>query len=147
MWSPVCDLFLEVDSMDKSLLDVVREALNLKRSEEFTLEGYEKERFKFEDTLLRWQLGDKWNVAPYEVLSGIIYGNYKIVKLPFQPKYRQVYWTYDDEDCSVIEVEWQNDFCDYKNKKLGIVFRTEDEAFMERPDKYEEITGKGWVDR
>lgn len=142
MWSPVCDLFSEVDSMDKSLIDVVREALNLKRGEEFTLEGYEKERFKFEDKLLRYWEGDGWCNTSCEILSGIIHGKYKVVA-QFNPQYNDEYWTYDD-DYEVIKTTWLNDFTDFKNKKLGVVFRTEREAIMERPDKYEEITGRGW---
>lgn len=78
-------------------------------------------------------------------LKNIITGLYEIVRPPFEPKFGDKYWTYEDITCNVIEIQWYNDWRDYKNKKLGFVFRTKNEALMERPDCYETLTGHAWM--
>lgn len=128
-----------------NLIPIIAVKLELKLGEEFTLKGYEEERFMFDPSfrfLRYWN--DRWEIAPCEVLYNIVHGEYEVIKLPFQPKYGEKYWTYCGIVCTIVECEWKEDFYDYRNRKLGIIFRTKEEAENALPAKFFEITGKEW---
>lgn len=132
--------------MTKNLIPIITKELGVEIGEEFSLKGYKEERFKFDNILLlRYDRESKiWRGVSCEVLGGLICGRYEVEKLPFAPKYGEAYWTYDDS-CEVAKTKWYNELDDYKNKKLGLVFRTKEEALMERPELYGQLTGKEWT--
>ena len=66
-----------------------------------------------------------------------------ITKAPFEPKTGDEYWTYS-ETWEVEDWVWTYDFLDLVYKRVGIVFRTKEEAIKARPDKYKELTSKEW---
>lgn len=81
--------------------------------------------------------------ANSDTLVGLLDGSLEIVKLPFKPKIGQDYWGYDS-DWATIEIRWGGDYFDYTGLLVGTVFRTEEEALVNRPERYKEITGKEW---
>lgn len=128
-----------------NLIPIIAVKLELKLGEEFTLKGYEEERFMFDHSLRFLRYGnDRWEIAPCEVLYNIVHGEYEVVKLPFQPKHGEKYWTYGGISCAATSSVWRDDFYDFRNKKLGIIFRTKEEAENALPAKFFEITGKEW---
>lgn len=74
----------------------------------------------------------------------LIKGEYKIIKLPWKPKYRDRYYTYytNGEEWLIWGITWSGDVSDYARLKSGIVFRTSQEALNFLPQKYKELTGK-----
>ena len=130
-----------------NLIPIIAVNLELKLGEEFTLKGYEEERFMFDPSfrfLRYWRDTDKWEIAPCEILNGLVHGDYEVIKIPFQPKYGETYWTYVGSLGTVMNCIWKEDFHDYRNKKLGVIFRTKEEAEKALPAKFLEITGKEW---
>lgn len=77
------------------------------------------------------------------VLCSLLRGDVKLVKLPFEPKKGERYYSYEN-DWSVIKTSWGNDMFDLCALKCGIVFRTEKEAIEARPKYYKELTGREW---
>lgn len=132
-----------------NLIPIIAVKLELKLGEEFTLKGYEEERFMFDPSfrfLRYWSDTNKWEIAPCEILNGLVHGEYEVIKIPFQPKYGEEYWTYGGVNVEVLHCLWKEDFYDYRNKKLGIIFRTKEEAEKALPAKFLEITGKEWIE-
>lgn len=90
------------------------------------------------------QWKNKWLEAVFNILNDILLGKFKIVKLPFEPKMDENYWTYTHDDFKVFQSYWLDSAIDYARKKCGMIFRTEEEAKRERQRVYEELTGKKW---
>ena len=82
--------------------------------------------FKFTET----DLVDTFGGVFTNYIGRIITGEYKIEKIPFQPKIGEDYWTYSDGvNAPVIEYySWGNNCYDKERKLLGIIFKTEQEA-------------------
>lgn len=78
-----------------------------------------------------------------EMLTEILTGEYEIIKLPWRPKVRGMYWSYLG-DFSIFSSFWDETSLDYMRLKCGCVFRTEEEAIAARPQKYKELTEKEW---
>ena len=74
----------------------------------------------------------------------LIKGEYKIIKLPWKPKFGDKYYTYytNDGEWLIWDITWVGDVSDYARLKSGIVFRTSQEALNALPQKYKELTGK-----
>lgn len=140
--------------MAKNLIPIIAKELGVEIGEEFklkyndnsVLKNCEKERiFRFTDAKLEEQdyyRDDVWNGA-YAVVDLLVYGTYEVVKLPFEPKMGEKYWTYDigwriDNWC------WANNVEDYCRKACDMVFRTKEEAIAALPAKCKELTGKEW---
>ena len=134
--------------MAENLTSVIREKVGLEYKEVFTLKGYDEERFMFDNTsLLRYESDSKfWVMAPCEVLAGIIYNKYQIVKLPFDPAFGDKYYTYSGWGFNVYQEVFTNLAANYAHKALGIAFRTEVEAIAARPAKFKELTGRDYVE-
>lgn len=141
--------------MSKNLIPVITDCLGVRIGEEFKLKyngndyilkNCEKEKiYRFTETELEEQDyydNNMWHGATF-ALDNIVYGIYEIVKLPFKPKTGYQYWSYN----KAWEVEswvWMNDLLDLVYERIGIVFRTKEEAIAARPAKYRELTGKEW---
>jgi hypothetical protein len=81
-------------------------------------------------------------------MGNFLKGDYEIVKIPFEPKDGERYWTVywkeiGDMPCAVYET-WRDDSCDFANKVSGNCFRTEAEAEKHKYEIYEKLTGKKW---
>lgn len=80
-------------------------------------------------------------------MGNFLKGDYEIVKLPFEPKDGDGYWTVSwgaaQKPYTVNQV-WSNDDDDYMCKYCGNCFRTQAEAEREKYNIYEKLTGKKW---
>lgn len=134
--------------MSKNLVPIIAKELGVEIGEEFNVTGYAKTiRFKFDETGLLWidECEKIWAYTDVSTFFRLIDGDVEIIKLPFEPKTGDEYWTYS-ETWEVEDWVWTYDFLDLVYKRVGIVFRTKEEAIEARPAKYKELTGKEWQD-
>ena len=77
-------------------------------------------------------------------ISTLITGEYKIEKIPFQPKVGEYYWTYAccGLRINIMQLTWCNDYFDKERKLLGIVFKTEQEAKDYLPTWKKQLEGE-----
>lgn len=90
---------------------------------------------------------DCFGVASDKTLRCILNGALKIIKLPFEPKYREAYWIIrfaDDFEPTPDDVWWRGDTIDHMCKYCGNCFRTKAEAEKHKYEIYEKLTGKKW---
>ena len=137
----------------KSLIVSIMEQLGVVVGEEFfisDLDGniwcdivsQEEVRYKFDGNFLLKQSSEtkKW-YTDYVYLAQIIYGERKIVRLPFTPKKGERYYTYTF-DWQVTWVDWEDNYFDCCNKLAGCIFRSAEEAEAALPIKFKELSGK-----
>ena len=132
--------------MSKNLVPIIAKELGVEIGEEFNVTGYAKTiRFKFDETGLLWidECEKIWAYTDVSTFFRLIDGDVEIIKLPFELKTGDEYWTYS-ETWEVEDWVWTYDFLDLVYKRVGIVFRTKEEAIKARPDKYKELTSKEW---
>lgn len=96
--------------------------LGLKLYEEFMLDDGGLV-YRFTENKLERKDGDEWNYSRLELNA---FFQSKIVKLPFKPKYNDVYWTVECNSiyCGV----WEDKIIDIALYNQGNCFRTEEEA-------------------
>lgn len=127
--------------MIKNLIPVIAKEFGVEIGEEFELQGYLGSKHRFNEDRLEVSFGNEW------IKSGLTInalGNIEIIKLPYNPKVNDVYWTYALDNFELVSVVWLNHATDYTRKVTGTVFRTKEEAIAARPKKYRELTGKEW---
>ena len=79
------------------------------------------------------------------IVYDILNGYYEIIKLPFEPTPRCVYWTivFDGDGKPFADWRvWGGDSIDLSRKALGIIYRTKEEAGANLSKDYERLTGK-----
>ena len=103
--------------------------------------------FYFSETeLLEHVEGKTPDYAQYRVLADLIYGDKKVVKLPFEPKDGENYFyaCWCNSEIFIDYSAWTGDFFDYAMMHCGNVFRTEAGAEKHKYEIYEKLTGKKW---
>lgn len=69
-------------------------------------------------------------------------GDYEIVKLPWEPKYKEEYFFPNIRQKTVAIEQWTDETFDCAMKVLGMVYRTREEAKAHFAEDYERLTGK-----
>lgn len=135
--------------MGKNLIPLIAKELGVEISEEFKLTHYDT-KWRFTENNLQFfnlfgpEEDQGWLNALDATLRRVIIGELKIIKLPFEPKVGEIFWTYW-QNWSVTDFEWEDNKANFDFKKFcGCVFRTKEEALAARPVKFKEITGKEW---
>ena len=147
----ICD----VDDIDDDIKDIKitrRNTMNLIQGEHFEVTSvvYEEGNYYYfsETELLEHVEGRTPDYVQYMVLADLIYGDKKVVKLPFEPKEGNPYWvaTWDPNEntLTTCKVPWHNRADCWADKYCGNVFRTEKEAEAHKYEIYEKLTGKKW---
>ncbi len=77
-----------------------------------------------------------------ELFSKVLQGNYEIIKLPWEPKYNELYYCPSVFNKEVSSSYWYRDTCDYALKALGMVYRTKEEAEKNFAEDFKKLTGK-----
>ena len=86
--------------------------------------------------------GRRFTQAPVEDIVGIFTGKYKIVEIPFNPECGERYY-YCDVKLGAVEYDTWLDFSyDFALLRLGIIYRTEEEAKFNFKKDYKFLTGK-----
>lgn len=133
--------------MSKNLIPEIAKLLGVEIGEEFKIDKVSG-RYRFYENNLEIlsETDNDWHAKYNYYLLLLISGKFKIVKLPWKPKYTEEYWTFVREKFLVTQSAWENTAIDFARLKCGMVFRTEAEAIKERPRIYKELTGKDWSD-
>lgn len=131
--------------MSKNLIPIVAKELGVEIGEDFEVGG--SGQYRFTETTLEFKHPDG-HYSP-AVLSFNRLNENEIIKLPFEPKSGETYWTYAGDEESpygwrLHSEVWDGAAYDYIHKASGCIFRTEEEAIEARPAKYKELTGREW---
>ena len=134
-----------------NIVENICEALDLQIGEEFALSGTGNINF---DTSLRFQPdglqkleNNEWSKAPSFYLAGIVYGNFKVVKLPYEPLFQdKYYWVSVTSSKLIHEEYWNGSTNDFQRKYCGNCFRTQKEAESKKREVYKRLTGEEWTD-
>lgn len=128
--------------MTKNLIPIICEELGVEIGEEFEVKDYG--HYRFTETVLEYRHSDGTYAPAVLAFNRLV--EHEIVKLPFEPELDELYWTYM-ENWEIMLMIWTDSFQDYARKKLGVVFRSQNEAKRVRPYKYKELTNKEWKER
>lgn len=129
-----------------NLWEMIAKARNVELGEEFIWRVVGRvERCKVcEDGFYVFE-EDKYTQNHYS-LGSFLMGEGEITKLPFEPKLNETYWSYN----SCIRADdwiWLDSSFDYRNKMLGLVFRTKEEAENYLPTFKEKLKEVGWLEK
>lgn len=133
--------------MGKNLIPIIAKELGVELNEPFKIAGNGDSLWRFTETNFQFydkHFQDDWiNVKPQSVAT-LVLETPEIIKLPFEPKEGEIFWTYWT-NWSVTDFEWEDNNVNFDFRKFcGCIFRTEAEAIKARPKKYKELTGKEW---
>lgn len=131
--------------MSKNLIPEIARMLGVELGEEFKIKGYDGLTYKFVDYGL--QLSSQNDIGITAIPTNVAFenllnGNDEIVKLPWNPKIYDIYWTFKaahrDVWC-ITDVHWTNKPNDAAAFKAGWVYRTQEEAKSALPKVAAEI--------
>lgn len=80
-----------------NLIPEICKMLSVELGEEFKVDKYDEMTFKFAENMLMARAdfkGAKWGIT-YVVLSELLGGNVKLIKLPWKPKMYETYYSFD----------------------------------------------------
>lgn len=135
--------------MTKNLIPLIAKGLGVEIGEEFEIKGMNNTKYRFGNDMLECSKKKQTSESTVWICSALYLNRLaeiEIIKLPFEPKDGESYWTYDlfSTDFKPYAGCWGDCTKDYLRKNCGCVFRTEAEAIAARPAKYKELTGKEW---
>lgn len=76
------------------------------------------------------------------LLSKVLQGLYEVKKIPWEPRYGDIYYIVDARVCRVDSYSWGNTTFDYAVKNMGIIYPTREEAEAHLAEDYEKLTGE-----
>ena len=134
--------------MAKNLMPEIIKMLGLEYGEVFRVSEQDAETaedglfcFNKEGGLMKLN-PDGSTCTAWEILYDILNGWCEIVKVPWEPKYKEYYYCPSVTERRVIELLWLDDTRDYALKALGMVYKTKKEALEHFAEDYERLTGK-----
>lgn len=134
--------------MTKNLMPEIIKMLGLEYGEVFRVSEQDAETaedglfcFNKEGGLIKIN-PDGSTCTAWEILYDILNGWCEIVKVPWEPKYKEYYYCPSVTERRVIELLWLDDTRDYALKALGMVYRTREEAEAHMAEDYMKLTGK-----
>lgn len=134
----------------KRLIHTLLNFFKLEPYEEFKLANDPNKNYRFTEDELQVSCVDDtkytlWSTSTLTLNTLISAG--AIIRPPFKPRIDQYYWTFksyptEGPQWLVRKTIWQESSDDYMALKLGIVYRSSEDAFKDLKRAYEEITGK-----
>ena len=138
--------------MSKNLMPEVLKMLGVTYGEDFKLQALDPELYKnysfffnkdCELFIVNNLNGSTSNYSA--MLHSIMRGDYKIIKFPWKPKEGDKYYAIilmgNIKPC-IESHHWTDSTKDYALLKLGIIYKTEEEAMAHMKADYEELTGR-----
>lgn len=130
--------------MAKNLIPEICKMLALEIGEEFQIKG-DNVTYKFASDGLKLiydDFGLKINVAAKARLDTLLNGDAEIVKLPWQPKEGESFYTFTAAygEWSVSLDMWAEEPCNYALLDKGWIYRTEKEAIAALPTVLKELS-------
>lgn len=132
--------------MFKNLMPEVAKLLGVEIGEKFKIQVLGGGN----DTLLVWlteqglcvENNYVCNDGENKYLVKALTGELKIFKLPWKPRYGDIYYIVDARVCRVDSYSWGNTTFDYAVKNMGIIYPTREEAEAHLAEDYEKLTGE-----
>ena len=87
----------------------------------------------------------EWEIAKSDYFNYcIIHSNYihPYEFKPYQPKYGEDYWTVSDASWDTVKVTWMDSAEDFVRLQAGIIYSSSEDAVLDLPNKYSQLTGK-----
>lgn len=130
--------------MTNNLIPIIAKELGVEIGEEFKISVVPEVIYRFTKTRLECVPVDsefQWELSTLSFNNLI---NTEIIKLPFEPKINEWYWTYAalSENWEVCKRIWGDTTVDYVYKFADCIFRTQEEAIAALPEKHKQLTGK-----
>lgn len=123
--------------MAKNLIPEIARMLGVEIGEEFKIKGDDRTCFIDLDGLhLDYHVADDEDNA---MLHDLLCGDAEIVKLPWNPKKGEKYWSFHPGAWMVIWHTWEDSPLDFALYKAGWVYRTEKEAKAALPAVAKEL--------
>ena len=135
-----------------NLIQMIAKELGVEIGERFYIGSEEKIEgayYYFSSTELLYHVPNRTpDYAQYRELADLIYGDKKIIKLPFKPKEHERYWyVYVGDDEIGITRFTEANTNDLMRVYCGNCFRTEAEAEKHKYEIYEKLTGRKWEEK
>lgn len=134
--------------MAKNLMREVAKLLGVEIDEKFRLRDIERDivvpylyYFSEADGLMCINANGEILTAPL-IVNGLLGGKYKVVKLPWEPKEGDKYYSISLSTKSICVEIWHNETSDYALKALDMIYRSAEEAEANLSKDYERLTGK-----
>lgn len=130
--------------MAKNYMQDVAKMLGVELGEEFNVSSCGQTLYKLTEDGLSCLVCDKWVEQADFAFMALIKGKYKIIKLPWEPKYGDKYYYPESNFTRVSWYKWANDSVDFALKEAGMIFRTKEECEAALPalrKKYLSETG------
>lgn len=126
--------------MAKNYMADVARMLGVELEEEFKLDGRET-KYKFTENGLYFYAPDGWWQCSNVLLPKILKGELEIIKLPWQPKKGEKYYTPSTDFDRAICYCWKGYSSDFALKEIGMVFKTEEECKAALPELRKKYLG------
>ena len=136
-----------------NLIPKICEMLGVEVGERFYISSEKKIEgayYYFSSTELLYHVPNRLtDCAQYRSLADLIYGDEKIIKIPFEPKKGEKYWYvwWNDSEIDTTYTQWDGAVGNWADKYCGNCFRTEAEAEKHKFEIYEKLTGKKWEEK
>ena len=134
--------------MTKNLMPRIAEMVGVELGEEFNikvLDGSEDWIQAYLDKSGLVVVGEyARNANADKYLAKLIAGKVEYKKQPWEPKFGEPYWTISfstNFTVRVIKTSWEKDCVDFALLRLGMVYRTMQEATDHMAEDYERLTG------
>lgn len=119
--------------MSKNLIPQIAQMLGVEIGEKFQIKEYGERIYRFANSGLQLIYDNgvrNLNTTTNMALSGLLSGEFEIVKLPWKPKKGDVYYTFELlwGKWVVSSLWWAGVPCNYALLDKGWVFRTKEEA-------------------
>ena len=127
--------------MAKNYMQDVARMLGVELGEKFNVSSCGQTLYKLTEDGLSCLVCDKWVEQADFAFMALIKGKYKIIKLPWEPKYGDKYYCPDSNFTRVSWYKWAHDSVDFAFKEAGMIFRTAEECEAAMPELRKKYLG------
>lgn len=129
--------------MAKNLMPEVAKMLGVELGEKFIIENAEHNlQVVLVADGLHVTKDDFLGSSNSKLLQNVLCGLFEVKKLPWEPKYKETYYRPNIIYKRVSDVLWRGSALDCALKKLGMIYRTREEAEAHLAEDYMKLTGK-----
>lgn len=133
--------------MAKNYMPEIAKMLGVEVGEKFNVSSCGQTLYKLTEDGLSCLVCDKWVEQADFAFMALIKGKYKIIKLPWEPKYGDKYYYPESNFTRVSWYKWANDSVDFALKEAGMIFRTKEECEAALPELRKNYLSETGADR
>lgn len=133
--------------MAKNYMPEIAKMLGVEVGEKFNVSSCGQTLYKLTEDGLSCLVCDKWVEQADFAFMALIKGKYKIIKLPWEPKYGDKYYYPESNFTRVSWYKWANDSVDFALKEAGMIFRTAEECEAALPELRKKYLSETGADR